>query len=276
MAILSHAVWKRLFNADPQIVGKSITLNGNAYTVVGVLGPEFRLNHEVMPTVGATDGRISSCRCHWAPTRSNRRGDENYNVMVRLKPGVSVSQAQADIDIIAGRIREKDKRDRTFGMTRRAACSTRWWAMCAAPVLVLLGSVGAGAVDRLRERREPAAHAGRRAARRKSPSARRWAQRWQRFVRQLLTESILLALMGGAAGLLIAQWSLYIVAHHQSRQHSAPGGDRDRRRRAGIYVRHLDRHRYPVRRGAGAARREGGSEHFAEIRRAKLAERRRL
>ena len=48
---------------------------------------------------------------------AQRRGDENYNVMVRLKPGVSVQQAQADIDVIAGRIREKDKRDRTFGMT---------------------------------------------------------------------------------------------------------------------------------------------------------------
>ena len=44
------------------------------------------------------------------------RGDENYNIMVRLKPGVSVKQAQADIEVIASRIREKDKRDASFGM----------------------------------------------------------------------------------------------------------------------------------------------------------------
>ena len=48
--------------------------------------------------------------------RQQNRGDENYNIVVRLKPGVSVQQAQADIDIIASRIREKDKRDRSFGM----------------------------------------------------------------------------------------------------------------------------------------------------------------
>jgi len=45
-----------------------------------------------------------------------KRGDENYNIMVRLKSGVSVKQAQADIDVIASRIREKDKRDTSFGM----------------------------------------------------------------------------------------------------------------------------------------------------------------
>src|SRR5437016_8933130 len=45
-----------------------------------------------------------------------RRGNENYNIMVRLNPGVSVKQAQADIDVIASRIREKDKRDASFGM----------------------------------------------------------------------------------------------------------------------------------------------------------------
>ena len=47
---------------------------------------------------------------------AQHRGDENYNIMVRLKPGVSLQQAQADLNMIANRIRIKDKRDRTFGM----------------------------------------------------------------------------------------------------------------------------------------------------------------
>ena len=54
------------------------------------------------------------CRCRSAPMPSTRRGDENFNLMARLKPGVTMEQAQADVSAIAGRIRDKDKRDRTF------------------------------------------------------------------------------------------------------------------------------------------------------------------
>jgi hypothetical protein len=77
-----------------------------------------------------------------AADAAQRRGDENYNIMARLKPGVSVQQAQSDIDVIADHIREKDKRDRTFGMTviglqeqvvgdaRCWCCSDRWPSSC--------------------------------------------------------------------------------------------------------------------------------------------------
>ena len=68
------------------------------------------------------------------------RGDENYNLMVKLKPGVSVRQAQADLDIIATRIREKDKRDRTFGMTV-VGLLDQVVGDVRRPLLVLLGSV---------------------------------------------------------------------------------------------------------------------------------------
>src|SRR5271154_5101457 len=51
VALLTHGVWKRLFGGDPQIIGRSLTLNGNQVTVAGVLGPDFLLNNEVMPTV---------------------------------------------------------------------------------------------------------------------------------------------------------------------------------------------------------------------------------
>jgi hypothetical protein len=122
VVILSHAFWKRLFNADPNIVGKSITLNGlrgtgpdkNQFTVVGVLGPDFLLNEEIMPTVASIQHMDVFLPLPLAPDAVNRRGDENYNLMARLKPGVTMAQAQADVSVMAARIREKDKRDKTF------------------------------------------------------------------------------------------------------------------------------------------------------------------
>jgi len=69
------------------------------------------------------------------------RGDENYNVMVRLKPGVSVKQAQADIEVIASRIREKDKRGASFGM-HVVGLQDQVVGDVRRALLVLLGSVG--------------------------------------------------------------------------------------------------------------------------------------
>jgi len=117
VAILSYGLWKRLFNSDAKIVGRSITLNGKPFTVAGVLRPEFRLNSEVMPAEGPLDKVDIFLPLPLGADAVQRRGDENYNLIVKLKPGVTVQQAQADIDIIATRIRQKDKRDRTFGMT---------------------------------------------------------------------------------------------------------------------------------------------------------------
>jgi predicted permease len=218
VAILSYGFWKRLFSSDPNIVGKSITLNGvgagtgtdkNQFTVAGVLGPEFMLNDEVMPTVASIRRMEIFLPLPLGPNAVNRRGDENYNLMARLKPGVSMSQAQADIGVIANRIREKDKRDKTFtisvvplldqvvGNVRRA-------------VLVLLGSV---ALVLLIACANVANLLLARSTGRQKEVAIRTAlgAGWQRLVRQLLTESVLLGLIGGAVGLLIAKWSLYVV-----------------------------------------------------------------
>ena len=147
--ILSHGFWKRLFNGDPKVVGTTITLNGlgagtgndkNQFTVAGVLRPEFLLNDEVMPTVASIRQMDVFLPLPLGADAVTRRGDENYNLMGRLKPGVTMEQAQADIGVIAARIRDKDERDKTFtisvvplleqvvGNVRRA-------------VLVLLGSV---------------------------------------------------------------------------------------------------------------------------------------
>jgi predicted permease len=209
VAVLSARLWRRLFSSDPQIVGRSINLNGKQYTVAGVLRPEFAIDSEVMPAEGPMEKVDIFMALPLGADAVKSRGDENYNIMVRLKPGVTVQQAQADVDIIASRIREKDKRDRTFGMTV-IGLQDQVVGDVRRALLVLLGSVTlvlliacANVANLLLTR----------AAGREKEVAIRTAlgAGWQRLVRQLLTESILLSVLGGAAGLLIAEWSLSIV-----------------------------------------------------------------
>ena len=218
VVILSHGFWQRVFAADPAIVGRSITLNGvatgsgadkNQFTVAGVLGPEFLLNAEIMPTVASIRQMDLFLPLPLGADAVNRRGDENYNLMARLKDGVTMEQADADVSAIAARIRDKDKRDRTFtidvvplldqvvGNVRRA-------------VLVLLGSV---ALVLLIACANVANLLLTRATARQKEVAIRTAlgAGWQRLVRQLLTESVLLGMIGGTVGLLVAKAALYVV-----------------------------------------------------------------
>jgi predicted permease len=209
VAILSERVWKRLFNADPGIIGKTIVLNSNPFIVAGVLQRGFALSDEVMPSETPMDKMDIFAPLPLGADAVKNRGDENYNIMVRLKPGVSVQQAQADIEIIASRIREKDKRGASFGM-HVVGLQEQVVGDVRRVLLVLLGSVGlvlliacANVANLLLTR----------SAGREKEVAIRTAMGagWQQLARQLLTESVLLGLLGGAAGLLVAQLSIYTV-----------------------------------------------------------------
>ena len=79
-----------------------------------MLGPDFLLNDEIMPTVASIRQMDLFLPLPLGADAVKRRGDENYNLMARLKPGVTMAQANSDVAAIAARIREKDKRDRTF------------------------------------------------------------------------------------------------------------------------------------------------------------------
>ena len=127
VAILSNGAWVRLFNSDPAIVGRTITLNGKPYTVAGVLQRSFVLNAEVMPSEGPMDKVDIFLPLPLGSDAAQRRGDENYNIVVRLKPGVSVQQAQADIDIIASGIRHERqaRRQLRYGCRRLAEAGRR-------------------------------------------------------------------------------------------------------------------------------------------------------
>jgi predicted permease len=207
--VLTYGLWQQTFGGDPNILGRNVLINGKPRAVVGVLRADFTVSHEVIPTIGEIDKAEFFLPLPLDAKDEANYGPEDYNIVARLKPGVSMRQAQADIDIIAARLREEKHRDRSFTISvvplmEQVVGSTR------GSILILLGAVAlvlliacANVANLLLSR---AAGRQKEIAVRTALGAGRG-----RLVTQLLTESILLSVLGGTAGLIIAAWSLYLV-----------------------------------------------------------------
>ncbi len=208
--ILSYDTWRQSFGADPQLIGKTLTLNDELYTVIGVMPASFNFP----PTVPITSALPSRKTAFLAPlglTFSPDQRDWNMlGVIARLKPGVTISQARADLATIA-RSLELQYPAQNQGITVRdvpllnqvvADIRLTLWIFLAAISLVLL--VACANVTNLLLARST--------IRQKEMALRTSLGASQsRLVRQLLTESLLLAVGGGAFGMLFAYGGIFLL-----------------------------------------------------------------
>ncbi|HSO75888.1 MAG TPA: ABC transporter permease [Blastocatellia bacterium] len=133
-AILTHGFWQRRFGSDPEIIGKTLTLNGNNLAIVGVMAADFSWNKEVMPAVNGIERADLLLPLPMSESARSNRGNEDFNIFARLKPGVTVAQAQSEMDLIAGRMKERYPANyppRADSPSVSCLCSTRSWVTSA-------------------------------------------------------------------------------------------------------------------------------------------------
>jgi putative ABC transport system permease protein len=216
VVIISARLWERRFNSDSTIVGNKILLNGRPHTVVGIMPRKFDFP---LPLFNVQGSRFASRADIWKPIaftndELSARYSRSYGVIGRLRRGVSSAQAQAQIDTITANFRQTNPKNYPAGLTEFGAklyplqdqvvgpMRTGLWILLGAVTLVLLIAC-ANLTTMLLAR----------AASREREMAIRVAlgASLKRMLRQLLTESVLVSMLGGIAGVLLAIWAIDLL-----------------------------------------------------------------
>ena len=201
IAVLSYEVWQQDFGGRASVVGQTIHLDGNRYTVIGVMPAGFRFPINAINAVYAP--------LHLAPNQRDNRGNHWLRTVARLKPGVTARQAEADLDTIFTQLGKNDEFN--AGRTVHAVDLTTWVVgdtanslrllLCAVLAVLVIGCVNvAGLLLARGVRRE------REIALRSALGARRG-----RIVRQLVTEALVFAALGAAGGVALAYGLLNLI-----------------------------------------------------------------